>query len=141
RVFRRARSQRDGGRGGGRFLRARQGHRRRGRARGGGGAHSLDGALVNPAAYLDQATRRMGRHDFVGAIEMLRIVLAYAPDHARAHAMLSICLLRTRRRFAAEHEARRALALEPELPDAHIALGWVALARHAFSEAEGAFRA
>jgi Tfp pilus assembly protein PilF len=83
----------------------------------------------------------MARHDFTGAIATLRFVLANEPNHARAHAMLSVCLLRTRRRFAAEHEARMALALEPESLDAQIAHGWVALARHALGDAERAFRA
>lgn len=77
---------------------------------------------------------RVGQHD--GAIESLRRVLAEDPDHAEAHALLSLVLLGQRRLHAAGYEADAALALEPHAPLSLLASANVLIARRRLGEAE-----
>lgn len=49
-----------------------------------------------------------------GAIDTLKRVLTDDPDHADAHALLAICLLRKRRLYAARVEGEIALTLAPD---------------------------
>ncbi|WP_455926027.1 tetratricopeptide repeat protein [Pseudomonas putida] len=76
----------------------------------------------------------MGHHE--GAMDCLRQLLAEDPEHAEAHALLSVCLLSMRRVHAARHEAQLALAGDPHLPLAHYAAAQVATARREFKAAE-----
>jgi tetratricopeptide (TPR) repeat protein len=71
-----------------------------------------------------------------GAVEVLRELLASQPEHATAHALLSLCLHDLRRLHAAAYEAQVALALDPELPIAHHALALVRFAERRFDLAE-----
>jgi len=71
-----------------------------------------------------------------GAIEQFRQVLAFDPEHAAAHACLALCLVDTRRPFAAEHEAGLALACDPENAFNHMVAGIVAVERQKYRLAE-----
>jgi Flp pilus assembly protein TadD len=91
---------------------------------------------VDPSEpYLGRATAQLSRGDAAGAVETLRRALGLAPDHAGAHALLALALLRLRRRHAARSEAATALALEPEGAFPHLAMG---AALEAFGDLEGA---
>lgn len=73
------------------------------------------------------------------AIDVLRRLLSGDPDHAEAHALLAICLINGKRLHAAEVEAGLALTADAELPAAHLAMGWLQVARRRFAEAEARF--
>src|SRR5262249_56111376 len=66
------------------------------------------------------AQRQMRIGNYGAAIEQLRQALAKDPTDAAAHALLAACLHATKRLYAAEYEARQALAAAPELPPAHL---------------------
>jgi tetratricopeptide (TPR) repeat protein len=66
----------------------------------------------------------------------LRQVLSHEPEHATAHALLSLALLDLHRLHAAELEAGRALLADPELPLAHHAMVLVAMAKRDLARAE-----
>ncbi len=59
----------------------------------------------------------------------------FAPDSAPAYLLAARLLLRQENPAAAEDFARKAIALQPDLPLAHLLLGEVALARAQFPEA------
>ena len=59
----------------------------------------------------------------------------FAPDSAPAYLLTARLLLRQENPTAAEEFARKAIALKPDLPLAHLLLGEVALARAQFPEA------
>jgi Flp pilus assembly protein TadD len=73
-------------------------------------------------SLLERAYTQMAQHHLRGAIETLRQVLSLDPDNAQAHALLATCLHDEKRLFAADHEARAALALDADLPCAHYAM-------------------
>jgi tetratricopeptide (TPR) repeat protein len=77
----------------------------------------------------------MARGDHATAIGLLRRALTEDALSAAAHALLALCLVDAKRVYAAEHEARLALELEPELAVAHLAMGHVRLGQHKLSEA------
>jgi predicted Zn-dependent protease len=86
--------------------------------------------------YYEHARRAQDRGQHDVAIAALRRLLADDPDDARAHAMLAMSLLEKKRLVAAEHEARTALTLEPELPQARLALGVVLTQARKLDEAQ-----
>ena len=63
----------------------------------------------------------------------------FAPDSAPAYLLVARLLLRQENPAAAEDSARKALALQPDLPLAHQLLGEVALAREQLPEAIAEF--
>jgi Tfp pilus assembly protein PilF len=89
---------------------------------------------------LERAIAALRRNDMATAIDHLRDVLTEEPEHAGAHALLAFSLLGSRRRHAARHEANQALACNPELPLAHRASGYVALAEANIGQARLAFQ-
>jgi len=70
----------------------------------------------------------MRRGNFHSAVAHFEDALTEDVSSAIAHAELSLCLSRLNRRYGADEEAKRAISLDPELPAAHIALGYAALA-------------
>jgi Flp pilus assembly protein TadD len=76
-----------------------------------------------------------------GAIDPLRRALTLDPDHARAHALLGLALLRMKRVGSALYEANAAVALAPEASHAHEILGHVLLADRKLDQAREHFRA
>jgi tetratricopeptide (TPR) repeat protein len=87
--------------------------------------------------YIARARLSIARGDLRGAIESLRWALSGDPLSAQAHALLALCLIDTKRLHAAEHEAVRALELEPELRLSHLAMAHVRFAQHRLRDAEG----
>jgi tetratricopeptide (TPR) repeat protein len=87
--------------------------------------------------YIVRARLSIARGDLRGAIDSLRWALSGDPLSAQAHAILALCLIDTKRLHAAEHEATRALELEPELRLSHLAMAQVRFAQHRLREAEG----
>lgn len=77
-----------------------------------------------------------GRLDL--AEQEVRQALSQAPDDARAHALLSLCLAGGERFAEATEEAQRAIGLAPYLPNGHYALARVMLRRGRLDEAETA---
>lgn len=73
--------------------------------------------------------------DLARALETLRQVLAVDPEHAVAHARLSIVLKRMGRMHAALHEAEAAIALAPEEPLAHASRGLALMGHRRFADA------
>ncbi|MEM1202559.1 MAG: winged helix-turn-helix domain-containing protein [Acidobacteriota bacterium] len=86
--------------------------------------------------------RRQSRLGNEQAIELFQLAIDRAPDHALAHSGLAnayaMRVVRygfpARWREDAETSARRALALEPGLPEAHKALGLVSYSRERYQE-------
>lgn len=74
--------------------------------------------------------------NFHRAASQFQDVLTEDPEHAVAHAFLSMCLLHQRKPFAAMHEADRALQANPDLPLAHVARGQIAVVLDDLSRAE-----
>ena len=101
---------------------------------------TADSSGSDNEGLIARAQNQMGQGDLVGASENLCKVLSNNPDHALAHALLALCLIDQTRLAAGEHEARLAVALAPELPLCHFALGMLALAHQDTSLAEGHFR-
>jgi Flp pilus assembly protein TadD len=92
------------------------------------------------ALLLARAQDQLAHGNPPGAIETLRLALSAAPDDASAHALLAVALVQARRRHAARAEASIALALEPEAPLPHLAMGAVHRAHGALRAAEAEFR-
>lgn len=88
------------------------------------------------AHWLQHAEQMIRRGNPGMALQVLRQVLSSDPDHAVAHALLSLALLDLHRLHAAQLEAGRALLAEPELPLAHHAMVLVALAQRDLPRAE-----
>jgi tetratricopeptide (TPR) repeat protein len=86
--------------------------------------------------YLSRANACLARGDVNGAIDALRSALSHEPMSAPLHAFLALCLIDARRLYAAEHEAKLALELDPELDDAHLALAHVRYAQGRLDDAE-----
>jgi Flp pilus assembly protein TadD len=92
------------------------------------------------ALLLVRAQDQLAHGDPSGAIETLRLALSTSPDDAAAHALLALALVQARRRHAARVEASMALALEPEAPFPHLALGSVHRAHGDLEAAEEEYR-
>lgn len=88
---------------------------------------------------LGHAQRQMHQGNVQGAIQNLKRVLGQEPDHAIGHGLLALCLLRSKRVYAAQHEIRIAIQLEPEQPFLHFVQGHIALAARRFKDAENHF--
>ena len=80
----------------------------------------------------------MGQDRLELAAEQFRLVLAAEPDHAEAHALLSLCLVSQERFDEAESEARQAVGLAPDDAFSHYALARVLIARNRLDEAVAA---
>jgi Flp pilus assembly protein TadD len=70
--------------------------------------------------------------ELAGRVAALRAAVAEQPGSPRAHLQLGAALARTGAIGEAEQEFRRALELEPEMPEALVNLGGVHLARWDF---------
>ncbi len=84
----------------------------------------------------DIAVRYLSNGHYNQAIDYLRKVLSEEPDHAEAHAALSMSLYSMNRLYAAQYEAGVALELEPDLPIAHYAMTWTMICMRNFKKAE-----
>lgn len=87
-----------------------------------------DPAYVLALCYIDSKRYDDARHAFADQY-------GFAPDSAAAHLLAARMLLRREYVPIAQEEARKALALDPELPEAHMLLGEVALAQQHVDEA------
>jgi tetratricopeptide (TPR) repeat protein len=87
-----------------------------------------------------QAQRQLAQGHVQGAVESLRQLLATDPDDAEGHALLAIALYNLRRLHAARYEAGAAVALAPESPLAHYAMGTVETGARHFAAAESHFQ-
>ncbi len=87
-----------------------------------------DPAYVLALCYIDARRYDDARHAFADQY-------GFPPDSAAAHLLAARMLLRREYVPIAQEEARKALALEPELPEAHMLLGEVALAQAHVDEA------
>jgi tetratricopeptide (TPR) repeat protein len=90
-------------------------------------SHHFDRALV----LLEQS-----RHEL--AEKEIRLELAEEPNHARAHALLALCLAKREQFTDATEEARQAIALAPDDPYPHYVLASVLHDRHRLDDAVGA---
>ena len=90
--------------------------------------------------WFELASQQIARGDIRGAIESLRGILGLDPDSGEAHALLSICLVHSKRLHAAEVEARLALVADPNGDSANWAMGVVLAASRRFKEAEPHYR-
>ncbi|MGN6105778.1 MAG: tetratricopeptide repeat protein [Kofleriaceae bacterium] len=84
---------------------------------------------------IEQADVRRRLADWNGAIELLRRALSLDPDHAHAHAALSLVLLGAVRLDGARIEARAALALDGNDAFCHYAMAAVLCADRKLDEA------
>ena len=73
------------------------------------------------------------------AIQNFQGALSEDPDDPMAHALISIALSNAGRRYAAQVEAGRALALQPNLPIGHVARAYALILHHDYRAAAGAF--
>lgn len=90
--------------------------------------------------WMVQARDRMRHGDARGAMDLLRQVLAEDPEHAVAHAFLSLCLIDLRLLRPARAEAEAAIVSDPELPLAHRAMAAVQQAQGQLDAAEASLR-
>ena len=84
----------------------------------------------------NHAHDQLARGQVEAAIETLANLLGSDPEHAPAHALLAICLVRRKRLHAARLEAERSLELDPEGVFPHLAAAAVAGADRRFPVAE-----
>ncbi len=87
-----------------------------------------DPAYVLALCYIDSRRYDDARHAFADQY-------GFPPDSAAAHLLAARMLLRREYVPIAQEEARKALVLDPELPEAHMLLGEVALAQAHVDEA------
>lgn len=86
-------------------------------------------------SLLELAQRQLQAGHLDGAVTTLKRALSEDPDHADAHAFLALVLCDQRRLYAAEHEARLALALEPDGRAQLLASGRIEVAHRRFKAA------
>ena len=91
---------------------------------------------MNEDRLYELALQQCSQGNVLTAIETLKKVLATTPDHAGAHAVLSSCLLDTKRIHAAKHEAKLALSLAPDSAFAHRVMASCLCAHRKFKQAE-----
>ncbi|HJU40120.1 MAG TPA: tetratricopeptide repeat protein [Tahibacter sp.] len=89
---------------------------------------------------VEQAQQQMGFGQTDQAIATLTEALGDDPNHARAHALLAVCLRDRNRLSAAALEAGAALAGAPQDPFSHYAAGVVHEARREWKIAEGHYQ-
>lgn len=89
---------------------------------------------------MQRATLLMQQGRLPMARDELHRVLAAEPDHARAHALLALCLSDLGDHDEAGRESRQAIKLAPDEPFHHYAFAQVFRARNRFEEAEAAIR-
>ena len=90
---------------------------------------------MNVEALFELAQRQLQAGHLAGAVETLKRALSQDPEHAGAHAFLALVLCDQRRLYAAEHEARLALALEPDGRLQLLASGRIEVAHRRFKPA------
>lgn len=95
---------------------------------------------MNSRRLLQHAQDQLARGQVEASIETLAALLGSDPDHADAHALLALCLVRRKRLHAARLEAERSVALDPEGLLPHLAAAAVASADRRFDVAEGHLR-
>lgn len=86
--------------------------------------HRFGGTVIEErqiAALIEQSDRSRRAHDWNGAINLLKRALSLDPEHARAHACLSLALLGARRLHGASLEVELALAFDGNDPFCHYA--------------------
>ncbi len=91
---------------------------------------------ISTQRAFQRAQDQLGRGQVPQAIDTLAGLLGDDPEHADAHALLAICLVRRKRLHAARMEAEQALALDPDSVFSHQAAAVVASADRRFSQAE-----
>src|SRR5271168_1520988 len=94
---------------------------------------AVSSANVDPNYVLGVCYIAVRRYD--DARHAFAAQYGFAPDSAPAYLLTARLLLRQENPAAAEEFARKAIALKPDLPLAHLLLGEVALARAQFPEA------
>ncbi|KZN59837.1 hypothetical protein N473_02675 [Pseudoalteromonas luteoviolacea CPMOR-1] len=72
---------------------------------------------------IEQASQRYRYGDYNGGIEALKAALSIAPNNGVLHSYLSFGLIKQKRIFAAEYEAKLGLELDPNSAYAHYVLG------------------
>lgn len=72
---------------------------------------------------IEQASQRYRYGDYNGGIQALKAALSIAPDNGFLHSYLSFGLIKQKRVYAAEFEAKTGLELEPNSAYAHYTLG------------------
>lgn len=87
------------------------------------------------AALVEQADRARRAHNWQTAIDLLKRALAIDPEHASAHASLSLALLGARRLHAAAIEVDLALGFGPHNPYCHYAAAAVRRAQRKLEDA------
>ena len=87
------------------------------------------------AAFYAQAEACRRGHNWHGAIELLKKVLARDPEHGNAHASLALCLCSLRRLHAAATEVDLALGMQPDSPFSHYAAAVILRARRKLDDA------
>jgi tetratricopeptide (TPR) repeat protein len=87
------------------------------------------------AALYRQAEACRRSHNWHGAIELLKRVLALEPEHAEAHASLALALFGVRRLHAAATEVDLALGMQPDSPFCHYAAAVILRARRKLDDA------
>lgn len=97
-------------------------------------AMNVDPQYVLGLCYMDTSRYEDARHAFATQYD-------FPPDSAAAYLLEAKMLLRRQYLPAAENAARKALALKPDLPSAHLLLGQIALARGNGAEAVTQFLA
>ena len=91
---------------------------------------------MNTHQMFRHAQQQLARGQVDGAIDTLALLLGTEPDHAYAHGLLAICLVRRKRLHAARLEAERSVELDPEGLLPHQAIAAVASADRRFRIAE-----
>jgi len=94
--------------------------------------------MVDIERYLRQAHLQWEHGHIEGCIASLRQALSLEPDLAEAHALLSLCLLRKHRIYAAKFEAELALSLQADLELALYSLALVYIALRKIDKAQEA---
>jgi tetratricopeptide (TPR) repeat protein len=97
--------------------------------------------MMNSHRLLRHAQDQLARGQVEASIETLATLLGADPDHADAHGLLALCLVRRKRLHAARLEAERSVALDPEGVLPHLAAAAVASADRRFDVAESHLQA
>ena len=97
--------------------------------------------VASQGASLAEARRLLDEGQIVESLRLLQGLAQQEPGNALVHQELAAAYVEGREYGAAVEAARRALALDPSLPRPHGVLGWVALNKGRYAEAEAALRA
>ncbi len=100
-----------------------------------------DPAIWTSSIYTQLGFTRLHTHDPAGAELAFLAARNMEPRDVFANTGLGICALQARDLPAAEQDLRRALAVQPDKPDAHAAMGYVFAARNQWKRTRTEFRA